>query len=96
MPPEPPDTPEPPVSPDRPDRSPSQDSVRSGKQRQEPSPWNLAGAGFEFGAVVAVLSLLGWWLDGKWGTGPWLLLVGVTVGVTGGLFKLWKTGKRFF
>jgi len=45
---------------------------------------------------VAVLALLGWWLDGKWGSRPWLLLVGTTVGVTGGLFKLWRTGKRFF
>ena len=89
-PPEGPDTPIPP------DRSPSRDSVRSGEPRQEPSPWNLAGAGFEFGAVVAVLALLGWWLDGKWGSRPWLLLVGTTVGVTGGLFKLWRTGKRFF
>jgi F0F1-type ATP synthase assembly protein I len=67
-----------------------------GKQRREPNPWSLAGAGFEFGAVVAALGLLGWWLDGKWSTQPWLLIVGVAVGVSGGLFKLWKTGKRFF
>lgn len=58
--------------------------------------WTLVHAGFEFAAVTAVLALLGWWLDGKWGTEPWLLVIGLAIGLIGGLYKLWKTGKRFF
>jgi F0F1-type ATP synthase assembly protein I len=54
------------------------------------------GAGFEFAAVVAVLTCFGWWLDGKWGTAPWLLIVGLSIGVIGETYKFYRMGKRFF
>jgi F0F1-type ATP synthase assembly protein I len=56
----------------------------------------LVGAGFEFTAVIGVLTLLGWWLDGRWGTTPGLLLTGLAIGFVGGIYKLYRTGKRFF
>jgi F0F1-type ATP synthase assembly protein I len=64
--------------------------------RKEPSPLALVGAGFEFAAVITILGLGGWWLDGKWGTKPWLLITGVTIGLVGGIYKFWRTGRQFF
>ncbi len=52
--------------------------------------------GIEFAAVVAILSLGGWWLDGKWGTSPWLLLTGLFISTIGGLYKVWRIGKQYF
>lgn len=57
----------------------------------------LAGVGIELGGVVVVFCFLGWWLDRKFGTsGPWFLLAGGFLGIVGGLYKLWRQGKRFF
>ncbi|MEX0774885.1 MAG: AtpZ/AtpI family protein [Phycisphaeraceae bacterium] len=56
----------------------------------------LAGAGLEFAGVVAILTLLGWWADGKLGTAPWLVISGMAIGLIGGMYKLWRIGKRFF
>jgi ATP synthase protein I len=39
-----------------------------------------AGLGLQFVGTLALLGGLGWWLDGKWGTGPWLLVVGIFLG----------------
>jgi len=59
-------------------------------------PTRLMTVGIEFAAVVAILTLAGWWLDQKWGTGPWLLLTGMFVSTIGGLYKVWRLGKKFF
>ena len=67
-----------------------------GRQRPEPSATTFLGAGFEFAAVVAVLTGAGWWLDQHWATEPWLRIVGVGVGVVGETYKLYRLGKRFF
>jgi F0F1-type ATP synthase assembly protein I len=47
-------------------------------------------------AAVGVFTGLGIWLDGKWGTSPWLTLVGVLFGMTGGFISFFRTvlGKR--
>jgi len=64
--------------------------------RKEPSPLLLMGAGLELASVVAVFSLLGWWLDQKLGTDPWLLVTLMAVALVGGLYRMWRVGKRFF
>lgn len=61
-----------------------------------PSPMLLASAGLELAAATAGLALGGWWLDGKLGTGPWFMIVGLAFGVIGGTYKIWRVGKRFF
>lgn len=50
--------------------------------------YRLAGVGLQFAATIGVFALLGWWLDRKLGTSPWLLVVGVFAGFAGGLFSM--------
>ncbi|MEM7306932.1 MAG: AtpZ/AtpI family protein [Planctomycetota bacterium] len=49
-----------------------------------------AGLGFQFAATLVLFSLGGWWLDGKLGSSPWLLLLGVLLGFGGGMLSLVK------
>ncbi len=50
--------------------------------------YRYAGVGLQFAATMAVFALLGWWGDGKLGSSPWLLLVGVFLGFGLGLYSI--------
>jgi len=56
----------------------------------------LAGAAMEFGVLMTVLIGSGYWLDEKLGTGHVLMFVGLAVGLVGGIYNLYRLGKRFF
>ncbi len=46
-------------------------------------------------AVAIVLGLaLGWWLDKKFGTGPWCLLAGLMLGIAAGFKNLFTFSAR--
>jgi F0F1-type ATP synthase assembly protein I len=47
-----------------------------------------AGLGFQFAATLLVFGALGWWLDLRLGSGPWLLISGVFLGATGAFIAL--------
>ena len=48
----------------------------------------LAGMGVEYGAVVAVFMLLGWWVDRHWQIeGHWGTLIGAALGLIGGTYN---------
>lgn len=49
-----------------------------------------SGAGLELAGATAGLALLGYWIDGKFGTKPWGILAGVFIGIVGGLYNLIK------
>jgi ATP synthase protein I len=48
----------------------------------------LSGAGFMMAASVALGALLGNWLDHRWGTEPWLLVVGFLLGTVAGFVQM--------
>lgn len=75
--------------------TPSEPPSKRGSQ-PKPRPMAMMGAGLEFGGVVALMCLLGWWLDTKWDTSPIFILIGLFIGTVGGIYKLWRLGKRFF
>jgi ATP synthase protein I len=53
-----------------------------------------ASVGIEF-SVSTVIGLLGGrWLDGKLGTDPWLMIVGLLLGVVAGFRSLIRTARR--
>lgn len=49
-----------------------------------------AGLGFTFAGTFLVLGAVGWWLDGKLGTAPWLMLFGIALGAVGGFYSMVK------
>jgi ATP synthase protein I len=48
----------------------------------------LAGVGIEFAAAVAGLTLLGYWIDRRFGSAPWGVLIGAAIGLVGGTYNL--------
>lgn len=58
--------------------------------REQRSSLRYAGVGIQFGLTITLFALLGRWLDGRFGTTPWLLLVGVLIGFGGGTYSLLK------
>ena len=49
-----------------------------------------AGMGFTFALTIMAFAWFGWWIDGRLGTTPICLLVGVLAGFTGGLISMIK------
>jgi F0F1-type ATP synthase assembly protein I len=47
-----------------------------------------SGVGLELAGATAGLALLGYWIDGRFGTAPWGILGGVVIGLVGGLYNL--------
>jgi F0F1-type ATP synthase assembly protein I len=53
-----------------------------------PSWVRYSGVGLELAGATAGLALVGYWIDGKFGTSPWGILAGVFIGIIGGLYNL--------
>ena len=66
-------------------------SGREGGGGTEP-PRALAyvGLGFEIVVPIVLGLLLGFWLDRRWGTGPWLLLTGILLGIAAGFYNFFR------
>ena len=64
--------------------------ARAGRRaNQGAKEWGrYAGLGITFAFTILVFTLGGWWLDARLGSSPWLLLLGVLLGFTGGLISL--------
>ena len=57
-------------------------------ERRFPGWVRYSGVGLELAGATAGLALVGYWIDGRYGTGPWGLLGGVVIGIVGGLYNL--------
>jgi F0F1-type ATP synthase assembly protein I len=66
------------------------------------APLRKVGPYLDIGLVFAILLVLGVflgrWLDARWGTEPWMLLVGALLGMASGFYHFFKVvlgrGKR--
>ena len=58
--------------------------------------YKMAGIGFEFVAAIAVFGGVGYFLDGRLGTSPWLLIVGFGLGFASGLWLMYKAARNSF
>lgn len=56
---------------------------------------SVTTVGLELGGIIMLMTLGGWWIDGKLGTNPWCLLTGAFIGVTGGMYRLFGIAKKF-
>src|SRR4051812_24536223 len=55
---------------------------------------SASSVGLEFALCVIIGALFGRWLDGKFATTPWLLLVGIVLGFVAGLRVLLRVTKK--
>ena len=90
------ETPQPPETKKDDDSSPAPGSNRETEQSSEElASWHrLAGVGIEFIVAFGLFAWLGWWLDKKFSTGPWLLIAGCALGFTTGLWSLMKAARK--
>jgi F0F1-type ATP synthase assembly protein I len=58
------------------------------KPRPQSAWLQLSGIGFEVAAVVGGGALVGYWFDRHFKSAPWGLLVGCTLGLVSGLYRL--------
>ena len=55
---------------------------------------SLTSIGFEFVVAVLLPGALGWWLDKKFDSSPWLMLVGGVFGFAVGLSLMLRAANR--
>ncbi len=62
----------------------------SGDRAAARSAAKYAGVGLQFAGSILLFLYLGQWLDRRFGTAPWLLLLGVLVGAGGGFYSIYR------
>jgi ATP synthase protein I len=55
---------------------------------------SASSVGLELGIAVILSLLFGWWLDGKLGTEPWMMLVFLVVGLVAGFRGVLRAVER--
>jgi F0F1-type ATP synthase assembly protein I len=61
----------------------------SRRPRDNRRTWlRFTGVGFEFVAAVAGFGLVGYWIDRRYDTDPWGVIIGVALGLIGGTYNL--------
>jgi ATP synthase protein I len=56
--------------------------------------YEIIAASIQLAAAVILMLFLGRWLDGKFGTAPWLMLAGLTVGFAAGLYAFLRSVQK--
>ncbi|HEU4963521.1 MAG TPA: AtpZ/AtpI family protein [Bacilli bacterium] len=55
----------------------------------------VSAIGIDLAICVIGGSVTGWWLDKQWGTTPWMLLLGIVVGLGAGVYGVVKLIQNF-
>jgi len=59
-----------------------------GDVQQSSSYLTGAGVGLQFALTFLAMGALGWWLDGRLGSSPLFLILGILVGAAGAMYSL--------
>ena len=54
----------------------------------------LAGLGIELAASVIGFTLLGLWIDRRWGTAPWGVVTCASIGFVGGMYNFIRSAQK--
>jgi ATP synthase protein I len=49
-----------------------------------------AGAGIQFAGSILLFLFAGYWLDGRLGSRPWLMILGAVVGAVAGFYSMYN------
>jgi len=60
------------------------------KKESDRSPWSYAGLGIQTAGTIALLTYMGYWLDGKYNFSPWATVTCATLGIVGSCYLLIK------
>jgi ATP synthase protein I len=63
---------------------------RKAGRNDTPDASQYAGVGIQFAAGILLFTFAGRWLDGRLGTSPWLLLLGVMLGFALSTFWIYR------
>jgi len=55
----------------------------------------IGGLGFQFGLTILLGALLGYYLDRRWATSPWLMLAGTLAGTAAGFYQVVRALAEF-
>ena len=77
---------------DRGAREPPDPVSQLGPERS--SHGQLIGLGAQFAAAIVLFVFVGQWVDRRFGTGPWGVLVGAAVGFATGFYALLRAADR--
>jgi F0F1-type ATP synthase assembly protein I len=69
---------------------PAEPSRGEGRPGEGTSASEYAGAGFQFAFAMLLFFFIGRWADGKLGTAPWLMLLGMVVGGSAGFYSMYR------
>ena len=67
-----------------------------GEKPDRPSWIRHSSIGIEFAAAVGGFALVGYWIDEKFDSRPWGLLIGVALGLIGGTYNLIRASLAAF
>ena len=73
------------------DPGPSGGRPSSRDPSKPPSGAQYAGAGLQFAATIVIFTFLGIWLDKRFRSSPWFVLICVFVGAAAGFYSIYRT-----
>jgi ATP synthase protein I len=82
------------LHPRRVSRSPDDIHPSAAGGRRFYNALSASSVGLELGISVLIGLLFGMWLDGKWGTEPWLMLGGLVLGLVAGFRAVLRAVQR--
>lgn len=65
-------------------------AAESEDQRQAGAFGKYAGVGLQFAVSIVLFLYLGQWIDGKLGTAPWGLIIGVFTGAGAAFYSMYR------
>ena len=65
--------------------------------KEDRNAWiRFSGIGIEFAAAVAGFSFVGYWIDRRYGTEPWGVVIGAALGIVGATYNLIRASLKAF